>query len=31
MTQLGTQLKEIKNEKTEIEARFRRELEKIDS
>jgi hypothetical protein len=31
MTQLDTQLKEIENEKTEIETKFRRELEKIDS
>ncbi len=31
MTQLETQLKEIENEKTEIETKFRRELEKIDS
>jgi len=31
MTQLETQLKEIENEKTEIETKFRREFEKIDS
>jgi len=31
MTQLDIQLKEIENEKTEIETKFRRELEKIDS
>lgn len=31
MAQLETQLKEIENEKTEIETKFRRELEKIDN
>lgn len=31
MAQLEIQLKEIENEKTEIETKFRREIEKIDS
>lgn len=31
MLQLETQLKDIESEKTEIETKFRRELEKIDS
>ena len=31
MAQLEIQLKEIENEKTEIETKFRIEIEKIDS